>query len=412
MTWPTDLKGTAPGKSSALLVEPGYPSKVPPLSLLKISTIMKGLGYRVDYAKGKWTGGGPYDEIMVTTLFTHHWADCVDDILFYQESAPKANISVGGAYATLMPEHLHKYTGIWPQTGVNREIDEAPPDYSLLPSGAFCGTSHVFTSRGCPRNCPFCGTRRLEPEMRVIENWKRHFLPGCKNAFVHDNNVLAHGDQHFEDVLSFFRQERMHFMFDNGFDCRLFERRHAEALSHSMTKEIRFSFDGGHEDGHVQTAIGHCLKAGVPASKIKVFVLYNFKDDLADALYRVTEVHRLGAKPWAMRYTPLTWLNPDRKFVSKSWGISDLQDFNHYVNRFGIMKRMPYQEWVEKRQRRRRASAEVRPRDRVKEVIRDGLRRAKSCSDEESLFLDEGLLESLIRGAPEHAAPGQRDKGE
>ena len=104
-------------------------------------------------------------------------------------------------------------------------------------------TSHIITSRGCTRNCKFCGTKILEPELRIIKNWRNHFLSGGDYAVIHDNNILALDDDHFQDVIDHLRRRKLRFLFDNGFDCRLFEKTHAKLLKTARITEVRFSFD-------------------------------------------------------------------------------------------------------------------------------------------------------------------------
>ncbi len=345
-----DLPPRVENGEAALLVETTTRHRYRSIPLLKLSTFLKEQGSAISYAVGKDEAAPRCERILLTTLFTFDWLESVEAIRYYQRRFPDAHFSVGGVYASLMPEHVAKHTGIRPVVGIVREVDECPPDYLLFPLSAYGSTSHVFTTRGCPWRCQFCGTKAIEPEMRIIENWRGHFLPGGKRAVIHDNNILAHGDDHFSDVIEHMKAARIRFFFDNGLDCRLFESHHARELRRSSISSIRFAFDEMDRDGYVQDAIGQCVRNAIPPSKITVFVLYNFRDEIEDALYRLDEVLKMGARPYAMRYTPLKWLNPSRTHVGEHWTLEDVRAFGEFVNS-GIMRRMTYEEWLQKRKK-------------------------------------------------------------
>ena len=69
-----------------LLVEPGYPTKFPPLGLMKISAYHKQLGDNVKFYKGtKEKAYYTYwDRIYISTVFTYNWKATVNTILFYK----------------------------------------------------------------------------------------------------------------------------------------------------------------------------------------------------------------------------------------------------------------------------------------------------------------------------------------
>lgn len=392
---------------NALLVEPGYKTKYPSLALLKFSTYLKKKKYRVAYTKGGKISKGNFDEILITTLFTTDWEYAVDSLRFYIDSYPNAHISIGGIYASLMPEHIYKKTGIFPFIGCIKEIDESPPDYSLAPSSIYGKTSWIITTRGCGRNCKFCGTRILEPEPIIISNWKKHLRKGCDLSIIHDNNILKLGDEHFFDVIDYFKTNKIKYIFDNGFDCRLFEKNHANLLKKTPITEIRFAFDTIKQDGYIQNSIKHCIKAGIPPSKIKVYILYNYNDDVDDALYRAKEVHRLGAKPYAMRYKPIRWLNRKKPYISKNWDLDELKNFNTYVNRYFIMKHWSYDDWKQKKSNILKYIEKdkiKRMKDETKEwekkidyLIFAGLEAARENNDNESIYNNREFIEALFK---------------
>ena len=130
-----------------LLVEPGYPTKFPPLGLMKISSYHKDLGDKVTFFKGiKDEAYYTYwDRIYISTVFSYNWKVTVDTILFYKNivRGDLSRIVVGGIMASLMPTELWKATGIMPIVGVldksnildednDLVVEEMIPDYELF----------------------------------------------------------------------------------------------------------------------------------------------------------------------------------------------------------------------------------------------------------------------------------------
>jgi hypothetical protein len=334
----------AQGSKSALLSDP-HPGRYLSVPLTKFSTFMKERGYCTQYHGGSPRRSGHFDYIFVTTLFTFHWRDYVAAVNDYKKYHPKATILVGGAYASLFPDQMERHTGIHPIVGNIPVVDECRPDPVILKLHALRSEAHIFTTKGCPRGCEFCGASIMEGKPYVIKSWRDHIPAGIPFCMIHDNNILAHGDEHFSAVMAHLAEKKIRHIFDNGFDCRLFERHHAHMIAKTSFKEVRFAFDTMEEDGHLQNAIRLCVEEGIAPHKIKVFVLYNFKDELNDALYRAMEVSKLGATPWAMRYTPLIWGNDSRKYVGDGWERLELTLFNRYVNKYGFIRRMSFEDF-------------------------------------------------------------------
>lgn len=103
------------------------------------------------------------DIIYITSLFTYAWEPVHEVIRYYSQKYKKAEIIVGGIYATLCEEHLREAfkDRIMIHKGLFEEVEDLLPDYSLIPEW---DASIIFASRGCIRNCPFCSVKILEPQ--------------------------------------------------------------------------------------------------------------------------------------------------------------------------------------------------------------------------------------------------------
>lgn len=146
-----------------LLVEPQkslkYHTQYPPLGLLKLSAYHKRKKHKVKLVRGFDCDRFYPDKIYITSLFIYAWEPVHEVIKKYK----KAEIVVGGVYATLCGEHLKETfkNRIRIYNGLCEKVENILADYSLLPEW---GASMVFSSRGCIRNCPFCAVKVLEPK--------------------------------------------------------------------------------------------------------------------------------------------------------------------------------------------------------------------------------------------------------
>ena len=318
---------------NVLLVEPAYNNFYPPLGLMKISTWHKKKGDDVMLIKDTPHNSTldlfernekcykklkeHYDIIYITSLFTYQALYVIESVKYYRNRFPKARIKVGGIMATLMPEYIKEKSGIEPHIGLLRSAENCPPDYSWYPNLSY---SISFTTRGCPRNCPFCAVRKHEPKFEVKENWPEDIDITKKGVIFWDNNWLAspHFEKDIKRLLKFQKIGITQIDFNQGLDCRLLDEDKVKLLSQIKIKPLRLAFDNGSEDGHIQKAIQLAQKYGF--KDIRIYVLYNFKDgnDTPEYFYyRINEINKLGALAYPMRYRPLDSVN--RQYISDKW---------------------------------------------------------------------------------------------
>lgn len=128
--------------------------------------------------------------LVLTSLFTYAWEPVHELIEYYSQKYKKAEIIVGGIYATLCEEHLRDAfkNRIIIHKGIIKEVEDNLPDYSIVPNWK---SSIIFTSRGCIRNCTFCSVKILEPKFTAKKSIKNLIYPGHKKIILWDNNILA-----------------------------------------------------------------------------------------------------------------------------------------------------------------------------------------------------------------------------
>ncbi|MFH1971025.1 MAG: radical SAM protein [Patescibacteria group bacterium] len=324
-------------KKRILLVEPNFPypnrsknqangihKNFAPIGLLKLGAMHKELGNEVRLVRGNvnFEEFIP-DEILITSLFTY-WSDYVwNSIEYYRRLFPDSKIRLGGIYVTLhnnTPEFVEKAERfkIISHIGVHKEAEKFLPDYSLLQGEIDHHITHAM--RGCIRKCKFCGTWKLEPELRYksAEEMVRELKEVGKNKVLFfDNNFFA--NPNIKEILSALADLKINgkavtFESQSGFDGRLLEKdpELAILLKRARFNEIRIAWDNSLEDyKSVRKQIKHLNKAGYLSKEIYVFMIYNFNIPYKIMLKKLSYCKRWCVQICDCRYRPLSAIHDD-----------------------------------------------------------------------------------------------------
>lgn len=306
-----------------LLVEPQkspkYHTKYPPLGLLKLAAYHKKRKDKIRFVKGFMDDDGFYpDRIYITSLFTYAWEPVHQVIKYYSEKYKKAEIVVGGIYATLCEEHLRESfkDRIKIHKGLVEEVEDILPDYSLVPNW---NASIIFASRGCIRNCPFCSVKVLEPEFKPKKSIKHLIYPSHKKIILWDNNILA--SPYWEDIFQELEESKLEIDFNQGLDARLINEKVVEKLKKLKISLIRLAYDTLKIREPLKQAIKLLKSMGFRGRRILVYCLFNnpFEKDTPEIfLSRLQDLMEWGVVCYPMRYEPL---EPIKKgtYVSPYW---------------------------------------------------------------------------------------------
>jgi len=200
-----------------LLVEPEYYTTYPPLGLLKLSAFHKGRGDTTELVRGCTEAEREPDRIYVTSLYTWAWKPVWEAVRYYKRRFPKAEVWLGGLYASLMPEHAALSGADRVHVGLFREAEDLLPDYSLVPDW---DGSIVFSSRGCNRSCPFCAVPVLEGRLNSVKHSIRHLIyPGHSRVIFWDNNILQ--SPGWRSIFEELKDLDLKVDFNQGLDARL-----------------------------------------------------------------------------------------------------------------------------------------------------------------------------------------------
>ena len=369
-----------------LLIEPDYKNKYPPLGLMKLAAYHgpDGRGDHVRFIKADNHEAvlEHWDRIYVTTLFSFEWkrtAAAINLAIRASHGNPD-RVFVGGIAASLMRDQFTAepaWRGVRFIAGLLEKpparslelspadfghrdtasppIDELVPDYSILGHipyvypvrDAYFG----YTTRGCIRQCSFCGVPQLEGPQRdkpSLANYinrisKRH--GERKYLVLMDNNVAA--SARFTDIIDEIvdlgftpgatlerpgaRPSKRRVDFNQGVDARILCKSPAylQHLSRICISPLRIAFDHLGLRKQYETSVQMAADHGL--TSVSNYLLYNFMDSPED-LYQRMRINldlnaKLGINIWSfpMRYQP-THLK-DRSNVGPRWNRHRLRSF-------------------------------------------------------------------------------------
>jgi len=158
--------------------------------------------------------------------------------------------------------------------------------------GRFIKRGVTFTSRGCPRRCPWCFVWKREGDIRT--------LPIVPGNIVQDNNLLACPRRHIEAVFDMLRDQRG-VVLAGGLDSSLLTDWHRELLDDIRLDEVWLACDTRAALKPLERASR--ILQGISIEKRRCYVLIGFgAESLADAESRCERVYDLGFLPFAQLY--------------------------------------------------------------------------------------------------------------
>lgn len=361
-------------KMKILLVEPDFPvtpksknhKDFLPIGLLKLGSMLRATGNDVKLIRGNLTkkeilksGDDRWNEpneIMITSLFTYWKKYVVDSVVHYRRLFPFAKITVGGIYASLMPDDCKKIPGVdevW--SGIYPEAEKYSPAYELITQNSHqLDYQIIHSSRGCPRRCSFCGTWKIEPKFEAKESIKDEIK--YKKIVFYDNNLLL--NPHIEKILYELielkkKKQILWCESQSGFDGRVLERKPhlGKLIKEAGFRNPRIAWDHEYNQyNNIKNQINILIDAGYKSKDIFVFMLYNH-----DLSFEEMEKKRIKCWEWKVqisdcRYRPLdqTFDNYEPRknkqtkkdyYIHKGWTDKLIRQFRKNVRRQNICVR-------------------------------------------------------------------------
>lgn len=178
------------------------------------------------------------------------------------------------------------------------EVEKIMPDYSLYDTQ---NTAYGFTTRGCPRGCPFCHVAAKEGRKSVCVADLFDFYQGQKNIVLMDANILACADH--ERILKQMAKTDAWVDFNQGIDARLINQDNIQLLNAIKMKSIHFAWDLMDQSEKVVRGLSIYAKNGrVNKDHRRVYVLTNYNTTHEEDLYRIYHLKEMGYIPYTMVY--------------------------------------------------------------------------------------------------------------
>lgn len=347
-----------------LLVQPRFPipGKSPnhksflPVGLLKIASWLRASGHTVDLVFGTVPAEREPDHVFITSLFTY-WSGLVwEAVKYYKSAYPEAEVTVGGIYASLAPDHCRQSGCDHVYIGVHVEAEAFAPAYDLVDTDF----QIVHASRGCIRRCRFCGTHVIEPRY----THKRSMLPEIvkRHLVFYDNNLLA--NPHIETILGELANAKIDGRVvtsecQSGFDGRLLTPELARQLKAARFRSPRIAWDGAFDEADsIREQIEMLRLAGYAARDISVFMIFNFDISPQEMRRKAEACFGWGVQVADCRYRPLDLFSDGYRHLAKSqddaeyyvhqgWTDSDVRGFRRLVrsNNICLRYQIPRQEY-------------------------------------------------------------------
>lgn len=254
-------------------------SNFPNLCLMKISAYHKSIGDDVEW----YNGFSQYDRVYISKVFDETYTPDIPDHLNAKE------VVRGG-------------TGYDMKNVLPDKIEHCCPDYSLYPERTK-DTAFGFLTRGCPNTCPFCIVCEKEGRKSYKVADLSEWWNGQKNIILCDPNLLACRDH--MDLLKQLADSGAKVDFNQGLDARLLTVENIEAIKRVKIKEIHFAWDLMKNSKKIIKGLNLWKRYGKKTEHGwwgTVYVLTNFNTTMAENLYRVYTLKKMGFYPYIMVY--------------------------------------------------------------------------------------------------------------
>ena len=179
------------------------------------------------------------------------------------------------------------------------------PAKEVFVPGRFIKKGVTFTSRGCPKRCPFCLAWKREGKIRE--------LPIKPGHIVQDNNLLACSRGHIERVFEMLAEQKKAAEFKGGLDIDFMKPWHVDLFNQIRVNELWVACDRKDDLKRLDKAADLLGDFSIDKKRCYVLVGYN-SETPAQAEKRCEQVFSKGFLPFIQPYK-----SPEAEF---GWSVS------------------------------------------------------------------------------------------
>jgi len=310
--------------NSILLVD--LDSKIPNISLMKISTYYKNKGFYVELLRCGLSGypsknkkiidANRFTKVFISNIFTVNQNNfsCIGC----------KDIEIGGV-GSINPTKL-----------LPLDIDSCDLDYSLYPNNK---TAYGFITKGCNRNCSFCFVPKTEGKLHYYQDIENILKYKFKKISFMDNNILQYKDH--KKILSYLVENKIKCEFNQGLDIRCINEENAELLSKlKYIGEYVFAFDNWKYKKMIEKKLIIIKKYILKDWKIKFFIYHNHQTmKIEDTINRINWCKENKFLPYFMR---------DLNCFNNEYS-NNYTDLASYCNQPAFFKKLSFEEFLTKR---------------------------------------------------------------
>jgi radical SAM superfamily enzyme YgiQ (UPF0313 family) len=285
------------------------------------------------------------DLVLATSLMTYWHDGLVFTLAEVQRRFPRARVAVGGILPSLAASALQSLlSGVELVVGPGAEralalvaagggrvlahpdladVDNRP--FPALELGAGRRIAPLLTAYGCPLQCPYCASQRLEPRFRerapasVLAELERRVAHGASDIVLLDDALLVHKQARFMPIFRAVVQRgwSLRFHTPNGLHAREIDLETAELMQTTGFATVRLSFEAVNADwlrrssakvtvAEMRRAVANLERAGFARDRVEAYLLFGYpgqtRADVAAALEFAAD---LGIVPHLADYSPV-----------------------------------------------------------------------------------------------------------